>query len=136
LGCCAGAQDVCFCDAVRGGVIMLHVNYGILKSPFMFICVEFAPIKGTEHLILPSCPPGAKLLLADGLLRGVHVLVCVVVTSGGRHALLAAPGACVARGRLGPGGERGRSRHPARVGRGAGLCSLSRRRSRAAGMDE
>jgi hypothetical protein len=85
----------------------------------------------------PARLPGAVRREAparrDGLVRGVHVLVCVVVTSGGRDALLAAPGTCVTRGRLGPGGERGRSRHPARVGRGAGLCSLRRRRSRAAG---
>ena len=60
------AQDVCFCDAVRGGVMRPHVNYGTLKSPFMFMCEEFAPIKGTEHLILPACRElfGAKLLLA------------------------------------------------------------------------
>ena len=43
-----------------------HVNYGTLKSLFMFICEEFAPIQGTEHLILPACRElfGAKLLLA------------------------------------------------------------------------
>jgi hypothetical protein len=57
---------VCFCEAVRAGLMSPHVNYGTLKSPFMFICEEFAPIKGTEHLILPACRElfGAKLLLA------------------------------------------------------------------------
>ena len=31
------------------------MNFGTLKSPFMFMCDEFAPIRGTEYLILPPC---------------------------------------------------------------------------------